>query len=293
MLRIVLLVASLSGLGEARALDAHYEPSCRWEEDAGGWNSCVADAWLLSERCNIDRVSLEQLSLRDFAAQYLERRPVILEGSKQVQLAAATRKAVLLAAHGAERVTLSAANTNSHTKRVETFADYLQGLSPHDPGARGNETYYLFGPHSELSRALAPLVELYVPPPLTGDGLAMSFGIGASASGVPFHVHGHGFSEVIHGRKRWLLYPPAHRPPFDPDASSALWLRDTLPALVGRDAQLLRDCTIGPGELLYFPSMWWHAVVNVGETVFVSAFADTRGGAAAQHGSARPLHPFY
>ena len=44
---------------------------------------------------------------------------------------------------------------------------------------------------------------------------------------------------------------------------------------------LLEECNIVPGEVLYFPSNWWHAVVNVGETVFVSSFEKSSPG----HGS--------
>ena len=32
------------------------------------------------------------------------------------------------------------------------------------------------------------------------------------------------------------------------------------------------ECTIYPGDLLYFPKGWYHAIINVGETVFMSTF---------------------
>ena len=31
------------------------------------------------------------------------------------------------------------------------------------------------------------------------------------------------------------------------------------------------DCTLLPGDLLYFPNGWWHATINVGTTVFMCA----------------------
>ncbi|KAM3568910.1 hypothetical protein VYU27_008979 [Nannochloropsis oceanica] len=32
-------------------------------------------------------------------------------------------------------------------------------------------------------------------------------------------------------------------------------------------------CDVSPGEILYFPSMWWHAVLNLEDyNVFVSTF---------------------
>jgi Cupin-like domain len=89
--------------------------------------------------------------------------------------------------------------------------------------------------------------------------------------------------------QRWLLYPPEHEPPFDPDESALHWLRNRRSGLTGLDAELLLECEIQPGEVLYFPSWWWHAVVNMQETVFVSSF-DGGGGrqTASAHQSIQP-----
>lgn len=84
------------------------------------------------------------------------------------------------------------------------------------------------------------------------------------------------------GLQRWFLYPPTHRPPFDPDKSVLAWLTDDLPAYTGTDLSLLQQCDIGPSEVLYFPSMWWHAVINLGETVFMSSFERDTGGGERQ-----------
>lgn len=32
------------------------------------------------------------------------------------------------------------------------------------------------------------------------------------------------------------------------------------------------ECTLGVGEVLYLPTGWWHATLNVGQTVFISTF---------------------
>ena len=77
--------------------------------------------------------------------------------------------------------------------------------------------------------------------------------------------------------QRWFLYPPAHKPPFHPDKSVAAWVTEDLPSYTGADASLLQQCDIGPAEVLYFPSMWWHAVINLGETVFMSSFERDAG----------------
>mmetsp|Transcript_29223 Transcript_29223/g.93897 ORF Transcript_29223/g.93897 Transcript_29223/m.93897 type:complete len:102 (+) Transcript_29223:602-907(+) len=52
-----------------------------------------------------------------------------------------------------------------------------------------------------------------------------------------------------------------------------VWLRtrynSMLQAEGGHD---LLECTIEPGELLYFPDNWFHATLNIGQSVFMSTF---------------------
>ncbi|XP_059717172.1 jmjC domain-containing protein 8 isoform X1 [Haemorhous mexicanus] len=91
-----------------------------------------------------------------------------------------------------------------------------------------------------------------------------------SGSGVPFHWHGPGFSEVIFGRKRWFLYPPDRTPHFHPNESTLAWLQHTYPTLP--PAQRPLECTLRPGEVLYFPDRWWHATLNLDTSVFISTF---------------------
>ena len=51
-------------------------------------------------------------------------------------------------------------------------------------------------------------------------------------SGVSWHMHGAGFSEVFEGRKRWFLLPPEHLPPqAHPNQTVADWARRVLPGL--------------------------------------------------------------
>jgi hypothetical protein len=107
----------------------------------------------------------------------------------------------LLKNYGKVQVTLSSANSISHDKIQASLATYIREMSSTVSNSHGNETFYLFGPVAEISPRLRSLVATYVPPPFASDKAAISFGIGAAGSGVPFHVHGHGYSEVIHGAK--------------------------------------------------------------------------------------------
>lgn len=132
------------------------------------------------------------------------------------------------------------------------------------------DTLYFFGDNNFTE--WASLFRHYIPPPfgLLGTTPAYSFGIAGTGSGVPFHWHGPGFSEVIYGRKRWFLYPPEKTPEFHPNKTTLAWLQDTYPALTPSARPL--ECTIQAGEVLYFPDRWWHATLNLDTSVFISTF---------------------
>ena len=79
------------------------------------------------------------------------------------------------------------------------------------------------------------------------------------------------WNAVISGKKKWLLYPPEIRPPGvhgsgDVDAVSVIdWFtryyvqvvsqRQTAVA-AGKGARGPRECTVGPGEMLFIPHGW-------------------------------------
>lgn len=110
--------------------------------------------------------------------------------------------------------------------------------------------------------------------------VTLSFGIGNRGSGVTWHTHGPGFSETIHGKKHWVLYPPSKKPPpyFHKDQSSRQWMEyvystNITKAKASPTIQRPYECTLQPGDMLYFPTEWWHATINLDSyTVFVSTF---------------------
>lgn len=71
------------------------------------------------------------------------------------------------------------------------------------------------------------------------------------------------------------LHRPDFKPDFSPDNTSLLWVTNVLPSLgdVGSyGGASLHDCTLGPGEILWLGHEWWHATLNIGDTVFLSTF---------------------
>ncbi|KAG7153676.1 JmjC domain-containing protein 8-like [Homarus americanus] len=89
-------------------------------------------------------------------------------------------------------------------------------------------------------------------------------------TGVPFHFHGPGFAETIWGRKRWFMYPPDVNPNFHPNRTTLQWLIEDYPKM--KDDPNLYECTLLPGEIIYFPDKWWHATLNLDSSVFISTF---------------------
>eukprot|EP00584_Thalassiosira_punctigera_P006367 CAMPEP_0172532316 /NCGR_PEP_ID=MMETSP1067-20121228/5416_1 /TAXON_ID=265564 ORGANISM="Thalassiosira punctigera, Strain Tpunct2005C2" /NCGR_SAMPLE_ID=MMETSP1067 /ASSEMBLY_ACC=CAM_ASM_000444 /LENGTH=386 /DNA_ID=CAMNT_0013316821 /DNA_START=72 /DNA_END=1232 /DNA_ORIENTATION=- len=141
-------------------------------------------------------------------------------------------------------VTLTGSDSLSSHRRTVPLTQYLRevlaangGSGETLPNQLGNETWYLFG--ETFSEEWAEFLERYELPtcqsctPLHREQnkIALSFGVGNIGSGVQWHLHGPGFSETIHGRKHWVLYPPEDRPEYDLDYASRHWMENTYPAL--------------------------------------------------------------
>jgi hypothetical protein len=144
--------------------------------------------------------------------------------------------------------------------------------SPQQVNASGADSWYHFGDNkfSEWDVLFRQYKRLhrYTFSPHS----SLSFGIGSSGSGVPFHTHGHVFNEVLHGRKRWWLAEPRHEPRFNGDESTLWWLHNVFPSYSEAERSQLHECTCTAGEALYVPGLWHHATLNLGQTVFMANF---------------------
>ncbi|XP_044037514.1 jmjC domain-containing protein 8 isoform X2 [Siniperca chuatsi] len=182
--------------------------------DGGGWSS-DSDFSLQDEGpCNIDVLGSSSLSHQQFIERYAYSRPVILRGlTDNTKFRSLCSKSSLLEEYGDRRVRLSTANTYSYRKVDVPFQEYVDVfLRPQSSDALGS-----------------------------GPG-----------TGVPFHWHGPGYSEVIYGRKRWFLYPPDREPHFHPNRTTLSWVTETYPHLPEVEAPL--ECTIRPGRCCISPT---------------------------------------
>ena len=218
----------------------------------------------------------EQVGELEPAQRLLEEALALLRGPRSYA------KEALLPRWGDETIVLSTANTHSYRKVAKTLREYFDDhLRVQDLAVPGDETLYWFGDNDH--ERWAEHFAAYSPPPLIprSADVAYSFGVGGPLSGVPLHVHGPGFSETLIGRKRWWLAPPRPKPPFDPNATALEWALSSRSGGGGAPTKGNGDggvdfaaCTVAEGEAIYFPDGWWHATLNLDETVFISSFVN-------------------
>lgn len=235
------------------------------------------------DACNIDIISWRDMSTSLFYSNMYDDKPFIIDYEENKIRNTIIRKMCelneLLWNFGEYQVTLSSSNTYSYDKRKVIFKDYVKyhyedifyNLNPYK---LSNETWYFFGDNNWNDGEWKNLIhDTYELPQFAkyNKDIAIAFGLGGIGSGVPFHFHGHGFSEVIYGEKRWFLFPPHIKPDFEPNMTTFYWFMTHYDKLDKTDGNFY-ECVIKPGQVLYFPTYWYHATLNYARTIFVTAF---------------------
>ncbi|XP_064171578.1 jmjC domain-containing protein 8 [Anguilla rostrata] len=237
----------------------------------GGWNADQDHNLTDEGPCDVD-IWDKSLTYSQFIQQYAYSKPVVLRGfSDNTKFQLLCSRDNLLRDYGEKLVRLSTANTYSYRKVDVPFQEFVEHLlRPQSLDTLGSDTLYFFGDNNFTE--WRSLFDHYQPPrySLPNTSGAYSFGVAGAGTGVPFHWHGPGYSEVIYGRKRWFLYPPEKEPHFHPNHTTLSWVRDTYPTLPPEERPI--EVTIRPGEVLYFPDHWWHATLNLDTSVFISTF---------------------
>ena len=203
--------------------------------------------------CNIERVFFDENE--KICLEYPDI-PVIFVGNpeRNINLQSRVNKNYLIENYGSLDVSLSSANTYSHELKRMSLAEYLKSDEINSMGL-SNESFYLFG--NNYGGLWDDIARSYVYPPCKhceSAGIA-TIGAGLQFSGVSFHYHGPGFSEVIIGRKRWFLYPYTHNfiAASMQNISMKEWVNNIYESQTNYSESKLYECVIEPGELLYFP----------------------------------------
>ncbi|VDN51866.1 unnamed protein product [Dracunculus medinensis] len=241
------------------------------DEEHEEWSTSDLQRVNHSINCNIERYDANYLTQKIFEERFAYIEPVVIFNIKNNKFSYETRKRNLLKNWKNAGITLNSANSYSYKRVATTLNDYVnKEMKAQKMDKLGNETLILFGDID--GEIWGDLLNDYNLPKwfLPNYFPALSFGIAASRTGVPFHFHGPVFAEVIHGSKLWFLYPFNNRPEFDPDESSFKWFIEKYPDLKGDQRPL--QCLLRPGEILYIPDKWWHATLNAETSVFISTF---------------------
>lgn len=264
----------------------------------GGWEcfdpealpSSVATRRGASEFCDFPSFDAQNVPAELLGDRGWAHKPFILRGDRGVlgQQARFEMQSLLRAAKlhqlGADLgyswdIVLNSGSGPSRVK-LEDFLLRLMRLDWYD-GDAPLERPYMFGRHEPLARALDASIPVHTfirswsnKSFARDDAQVAIVLIGGAGSGVGFHRHAAAIQATLYGRKRWLLYPPDGNPPggMKGDWPVYDWHTIVYPNLSADQAPL--ECVQGPGDVFYVPEGWYHAVLNLADSVALSAQHD-------------------
>ncbi len=108
------------------------------------------------------------------------------------------------------------------------------------------------------------------------DPVLTQFNLGPALTGAQPHFHGDAWNGLVYGRKQWFISRPSHA--FFARSGQRVidWLATPpkLAELTARDsddgsALAASDllCVQEPGDIVYVPRLWGHAVLNLAQSV--------------------------
>ena len=236
---------------------------------------------LTSERCDFDvRLGLMP---EEFLRDYLSiQRPVLIRNGigNWANLRHKWQRSNMDAKYGKlsfKRVIIPYANENGLNASIVTLHDFLlelmslhaSQLTSQQPGDfLTSLPPYIFDSLSSESPLMADFaIPAVLDPKVTQiTTQTVHFYIGPPLSGTPVHFHRSAWNALVHGKKRWFLYPP--RTSLYSKQHIWLWYND-----VYLDRQDALECVQSAGDVIFVPDLWAHGVVNLQETVgFASEF---------------------
>ena len=93
------------------------------------------------------------------------------------------------------------------------------------------------------------------------------FSLGPANSFTGFHLHSAAFNYVAHGAKKWIIYPPRASPDIDfhHDGDTLSHFFKTKQRQPSKNNEKPLEAIQTEGEIMFIPSSWLHAVVNIGQ----------------------------
>lgn len=259
--------------------------------DGRGWRAVTKSRFDNDAVCDIDRLPMAKAAVA-FESFYRGLKPLLIEGVGAGLPGGAFSRDQLVTQHGDRLVSVGqsaeipvASGTGTRSIPLREFVAAME-QSEDQPST---EPPYVFDKGDFLNAQQTNFVEGSA---TLGDQLAgvipawltegPSFGgyfltMGGAESGVQFHKHNDGWNLLISGRKSWFLYPPTAMPsPSFPPQYLPIrdWVDTFLSGLRGlsnKSNAFPIQCIQQENEVLYVPEGWYHATVNLGNTVAVAS----------------------
>merc|ERR1712129_606377 len=101
----------------------------------------------------------------------------------------------------------------------------------------------------------------------------LQFALGDAGSGSPMHFHHDAINILLSGRKRWWLVPPAlaAMSRTHPQACAATADAEAGSTKIVNGLVMPTEVIQEPGDILYIPDLWGHAVLNLEDTTVAAA----------------------
>lgn len=247
----------------------------------GGWASSGLSLpnELTAERCDIDVLSVSDV--QTFVFDYLAlQRPVLIRNATGVhsmkKLYHLWQRSKFKQEYGSlvfNEVEVPYAESFGYTTtKKTTIKAFMSSMKQfkeenhHLPIESYPRPNYIF----ETIPLKSPLLKEFKPPSVLDmeithiNPLKMQFYLGPPLSGAPVHFHRNAWNVLIYGQKRWFLYPPNRA--FYSKEHVWDWWRETY-----RKSPDALECVQYPGDLMFVPDMWGHAVINLREGVGVAS----------------------
>ncbi|KAK7462076.1 hypothetical protein BaRGS_00038524, partial [Batillaria attramentaria] len=273
---IALKGARLSGV-IATSVDDNMraEPPAEQRNNNGGWKPPDMEAVrkLYTSRCNIKRVSVNDLDGERFEKEFRYKNPVLItfpNGAADWTVPEKWSQDYLRKNYGQRQMdtgsSLEILRGNGHTNKRHSFIEFTDRLMRQT--FQGSDEARSFVWDHGFYREADFSSSLRLPPYLAErDNLdGGTFYLGASGSGVSFHTHNDGRGAMVFGRKRWFVYPATRSPPGGLLPLSVMeWYAHIYPKLPEEERPL--ECVQEAGEIFYIPEGYYHAVINIGDTI--------------------------
>lgn len=245
----------------------------------GGWNDSPFElpALLTDENCGFDVI--RDINDEDFLYEYLTlQRPVIIRNvvkSKVMKnLLRKWQRDQFIKEYGKlkfNEVTVPYAesfgysNSTNELTNLQDFIAKMDQLFQMGANEYPSQPSYIF----ETIRDDSPLLDDFILPSILDPELThmsmseLQFYIGPALSGAPGHFHRSAWNILIYGKKRWFLYPPTEA--FYSRQHVWLWWQQK-----SKPTDAI-ECIQYPGDLMFVPDMWGHAVLNLRESIGLAA----------------------